>query len=69
MLVYTRDNRLICSDCRMQQKFLRPQCSFCGRIFSNYENILIQNEYLTSSEFCDIINIEKKEEVQINGTD
>lgn len=33
----------ICSKCRTRQWGLKETCAFCGAIFSNYENFLIEN--------------------------
>ena len=31
-----------CSECRIRQpEELRPQCVFCGAVFSNYEDVLV----------------------------
>lgn len=32
-----------CTECMMRQFTLRPQCSFCGAEFSNYQDIIIEN--------------------------
>jgi len=31
-----------CSNCRVRQCDLKPNCVFCGNWFSNYEDILIK---------------------------
>lgn len=33
-----------CSNCRMRQYDLKPNCVFCGNQFSNYESFII-NKY------------------------
>ena len=42
-LVKKDDNQLYCSVCRMRQTYLKELCEFCWRIFSNYEDILLEN--------------------------
>ena len=37
-------NTYFCSNCRMRQFDLRPNCVFCGNHFSNYEEIVIKEE-------------------------
>ena len=37
-----RGDKYICSECRMQQRGLQWSCWFCGKTFSNYENILLK---------------------------
>lgn len=31
---------MYCSECRMLVRRLSPYCSFCGKFFSNYEEII-----------------------------
>lgn len=31
-----------CSECRMRQTEVRPHCGFCGKVFSNYEDVLVE---------------------------
>ena len=33
----------ICSNCRVKQWKLEETCSFCGALFSNYEEFLLEN--------------------------
>ena len=33
-----------CSNCRMKQFELHSHCPFCGSFFSNYEDILIEQQ-------------------------
>ena len=33
-----------CSNCMMRQLDLRPNCIFCGNMFSNYEDRLMQED-------------------------
>ena len=33
-----------CSNCRMRQFDLKPNCLFCGNQFYNYEDVIIQME-------------------------
>jgi len=40
-----------CSECRMKQK-LQPYCDFCEAIFSNYEELLLEN--YKESEYDDV---------------
>lgn len=62
-----KDNKFICSECRMAGR-LRPACNFCNGFFSNYESLLAQimreyeTGYLTFQEFYDIIDLEKEKE-------
>jgi len=37
-----KENKLICHNCRMEQKELRETCWFCGYFFSNYEVIAVE---------------------------
>lgn len=39
----TKNNKHICSNCRMEQKDLRAFCWFCDSFFSNYEEALLEN--------------------------
>ena len=36
----TNGNTYYCSNCLMKQFQLKPNCPFCGNMFSNYESIL-----------------------------
>ena len=38
----TKNNKHICSNCRMEQKDLRAFCWFCDSFFSNYEEVALQ---------------------------
>ena len=38
-----KDNKLICHNCRMEQKELRETCWFCNYFFSNYHVFLVEN--------------------------
>ena len=35
-------NYYYCSECMMRQKEIEPTCYFCGLLFSNYEEVIIQ---------------------------
>jgi len=41
-LVRKENNQWYCSACRMRQSRLRERCEFCWRIFSNYEDVLLE---------------------------
>ena len=41
-LVRKENNQWYCSACRMRQGKLRERCEFCWRIFSNYEDMLLE---------------------------
>ena len=41
--ILKKSGAFICSYCRMTQQELRENCSFCGAIFSNYEEELIKS--------------------------
>lgn len=47
-----KENKLICHNCRMEQKELRETCWFCGYFFSNYHVLLVESyeakQHLTS---------------------
>lgn len=54
LVKHTNSGNLLCGNCRMKQPvFLRDTCPFCGRMFSNYEEMVIdkfkeqeqENEY------------------------
>ena len=34
------DGSCYCANCRMQQRDIEATCFYCGRIFSNYEEVL-----------------------------
>ena len=36
------NGRLTCSECRIIQPNVRSSCVFCGAVFSNYEDFVIQ---------------------------
>lgn len=38
-----KGDKLICHNCRMEQKELRETCWFCDYFFSNYEIIVLEN--------------------------
>lgn len=38
-----KPNYYICGNCRMKQQELHENCWFCGCIFSNYENVILEN--------------------------
>ena len=40
-IVYKRD-RYYCSNCYLVINKWRPQCSFCGALFSNFEDVVLQ---------------------------
>lgn len=37
-----RGDKYICSECRMRQRDIQWSCWFCGKTFSNYENIMFK---------------------------
>ena len=39
-----------CTNCQMRQLVLRPNCYFCGCVFENYENIIIE-EHLEDMKY------------------
>jgi len=41
-LLKEKNGKLYCSNCRMTQPRLLEICFFCGRSFSNYEDILLK---------------------------
>lgn len=41
--ILTKNNKHICSNCRMEQQALRAYCWFCECSFSNYEEMVLQN--------------------------
>ena len=45
MAILKRDNvfkSYYCSECRMCQQEMRPQCEFCGEVFSNFEEVILE---------------------------
>ena len=42
--ILKKNNKHYCSNCRIIQDKLKPTCVFCGNFFSNYEDILIQED-------------------------
>lgn len=40
--ILKKNNIFYCSNCRMRQFQIKTNCPFCGNMFSNYEEILIQ---------------------------
>jgi hypothetical protein len=38
-----KSGTIICSKCRTRQWQLKETCGFCGALFSNYEEFLIEN--------------------------
>lgn len=38
-----KGDKLICHNCRMEQKELRETCWFCDYFFSNYEIMVLEN--------------------------
>lgn len=54
-----------CTECMMRQFTLRPQCSFCGAEFSNYQDVVIENykkEYNYTINQSGVKNEEKEKE-------
>lgn len=41
--ILKKANTNICSNCRTRQWTLNETCNFCGAIFSNYEEFLLEN--------------------------
>ena len=61
-LIHRSLNDFICSNCRMRQTILRPQCPWCGEIFSNYESILVELEHGKQVGEIYSIEVEKDDE-------
>lgn len=41
---------LYCSKCRMRQMELWERCHFCGELFDNYEELLIENSRIREED-------------------
>ncbi len=41
-LLENRAGEWYCSECRMRQKEIEPSCYYCGRLFSNYEEVALK---------------------------
>lgn len=54
-----QNGRLTCSECRIIQPNVRSNCVFCGAVFSNYEDFVIQ-------EYKDIMSKELPASMEIN---
>ena len=50
------DKGYYCANCRMKQQKLRETCYFCGRIFYNYEQVILKDyQYLVEAKLIDAI--------------
>lgn len=41
--IIVKNNHYYCGFCRMKQALLKESCWFCGHIFTNYEEVAVEN--------------------------
>lgn len=66
-----KDGSYYCTECMMRQFTLRPQCSFCGAEFSNYQDVVIENykkEYNYTINQSGVKNEEKEKEESMGNS-
>lgn len=42
-----------CSNCYMRMSLLKERCPFCGKLFSNYEELLIKSSKIKDESVAD----------------